>query len=111
MWCDLLNLKQSKSASWIILGDFNDLRRPEERINSIFYKSSADSFNRFIQRVELHNLRMGGSRFTYFQQFGAKLSKLDRILVCSNFMDKFPIASSMALPKDLSDHSPVLSRL
>lgn len=108
MWCDLLNLKQSKLASWIVLSDFNDVRRPEERINSVFYKSSTKSFNRFIQRAELHDLKMGGSRFTYYQQFGAKLSKLDRFLVCSKFRDKFPLASSISLPKELSDNSSVI---
>lgn len=51
---------------------------------------------------------MGGKRFTYFQQFGAKLSKLDRILVCQNFIEKFPLACSFALPKELSDHSPIV---
>lgn len=108
LWSVLINLKQSKQATWIILGDFNDVRGPKERINSSFCKSSSDSFNNFIDQAELYDLKMGGNRFTYFRQWGAKLSKFDRILVCSRFFEKFPTAFSVALPKELSDHSPVV---
>ncbi|XP_023761643.1 uncharacterized protein LOC111910084 [Lactuca sativa] len=108
LWWDLLNLKQQRMATWIILGDFNEVRSPDERINSTFCKSSTECFNHFIQRAELHDLKMWGFRFTYFQQYGAKLSKLDRILVCEKFMIHFPLASSTALPKEISDHSPVI---
>ncbi|XP_052623650.1 uncharacterized protein LOC128128957 [Lactuca sativa] len=108
LWGDLLNLKQTKHATWIILGDFNEVRGLEERINSSFCKSSSNSFNNFIDQAELYDLKMGGNRFTYFRQWGAKLSKLDRILVCSSFVEKFPTASSVALPKELLDHSPVI---
>jgi len=65
-------------------------------------------FNNFIQEVDLHDLKMGGFRYTYFQTAGGKLSKLDRILVCSKFLDVFPLASSTALARELSDHCPII---
>lgn len=37
----------------------------------------------------------------------AKLSKLDRFLVCSNFVSAFPDITMMAHPRELSDHSPI----
>ncbi|KAL6554937.1 hypothetical protein OROGR_006195 [Orobanche gracilis] len=54
---------------------------------------------------------MGGFRFTYYQQVGAKLSKLDRVLVCSSFMGRFPLASCCALVRTHSDHNPILINL
>lgn len=42
------------------MGDFNVVRRPDERINSIFCKSSVESFNSVIDRANLHDLKMGG---------------------------------------------------
>lgn len=54
---------------------------------------------------------MGGYKFTYYQNAGAKLSKLDRIHVCPEFVSNFPQASCIALPREQSDHSPILLEL
>lgn len=35
------------------------------------------------------------------------MSKLDRFLVCNNFLRLFPNASATALPRELSDHCPI----
>lgn len=92
------------------MGDFNVVCRLEEQINSVFCPISASAFNKFICRGELTDLKMGGHRFTYFKTNGVKLSKLDRFLVCSCFLDMFPLASYLALSEDLSDHSPIILR-
>lgn len=108
LWEDLLGILNSRSACWILFGDFNVVRRPEERINSIFCQSSAKYFNNFIEHAGLYEPKMGGFRFTYFQRAGVKLSKLDRFLTCSEFLRVFPHASAIALPRDKSDHCPIL---
>ncbi|XP_052625598.1 uncharacterized protein LOC128132721 [Lactuca sativa] len=110
VWDELLALKNSKTATWIFMGDFNVVRRPEERISSIFCTRSANDFNHFIRSAELADLKMGGQRFTYFKTQGAKLSKLDRFLVCSSFLSISPLASCFAMERDLSDHSPIILR-
>lgn len=46
--------------------------------------------------------------FTYFSDVGCKLSKLDRILICPNFMATFPNSYVLALPREYSGHCPVL---
>lgn len=46
---------------------------------------------------------MEGNRFTYCHD-GVKLSKLDRHLVCQNFLSSFPSTAATALPRELSDH-------
>ena len=110
LWNELLSLKSSILATWILMGDFNVVRRPEERINSVCCPISASVFNQFIYRGEFIDLKMGGQRFTFFKTQGAKLSKLDRILVCNHFSTTFPLASCEALDRDLSDHSPIVLR-
>lgn len=45
VWEELLALETSRPTTWIFKGDFNVVRRPEERINSIFCSLSANSFN------------------------------------------------------------------
>lgn len=107
LWSKLLQHKNSISGIWVVFGDFNDVRRPEERLNSTFCPRNATRFNNFIQMAGLQDFNMGGCRFTYFCHDGAKLSKLDRFLVCSNFLARFQDAKVTAHSRELSDHCPV----
>lgn len=50
---------------------------------------------------------MGGRRFAYFFEDGCKL---DRFLVCPNFLAAFPFADVTAFPREFSDHSPIILR-
>jgi len=59
LWKDLTQLKSSREANWIFLGDFNAVRRPDERINSRFCPMIANEFNKFIWENELTDLQMG----------------------------------------------------
>lgn len=96
---------------WVFMGDFNAVRRRDERINSNFFCITALDFNKFIKYGGLHELKMGGFKFTYYQNAGAKLIKLDMILVCPEFVSKFPQASCTALPREQSDHCPIFLEL
>lgn len=108
LWDELTTLKNSHHGTWVFFGDFNVVRNVEERINSHFCQSSANDFNSFINRSGLTEFSMGGRRYTYLSLDNNKLSKLDRFLVCSNFMLAQPRSSVTALPRDHSDHSPIL---
>ncbi|KAI3751226.1 hypothetical protein L2E82_22274 [Cichorium intybus] len=107
LWQDLLEVKNSLPGSWVMFGDFNVVRRSEERFNSLFCPESASAFNRFIFEADLHDFNMGGEKFTFMSRVGAKLSKLDRFLACSNFLATFPSLVVTAHPRYLSDHCPV----
>ncbi|XP_021986017.1 uncharacterized protein LOC110882253 [Helianthus annuus] len=108
LWVDLLEVKMSMDGLWLFLGDFNDVWVPEERINSEFIALNANFFNQFIADAELLKYQMGGRKFTYHSDNGIKCSKLDRALVCINFMTKWPMASLLALSNEVSDHCPIL---
>ncbi|KAL4589627.1 hypothetical protein LXL04_002535 [Taraxacum kok-saghyz] len=108
LWEELIQIKSQKAGTWIILGDFNTVRTREERYNSQFYSSTAFWFNRFIDRSGLIDIRMGGRRYTYFCQSDPKMSKLDRYLACPNFIHQFPTVSVIVLPRELSDHCPIV---
>uniref|UniRef100_A0A251U4I0 Putative RNA-directed DNA polymerase, eukaryota, Reverse transcriptase zinc-binding domain protein n=1 Tax=Helianthus annuus TaxID=4232 RepID=A0A251U4I0_HELAN len=90
------------------MGDFNEVRSPVERFNSEFVASHAEAFNDFILSAALHELVMGGAKFTYMNDRGDKLSKLDRVLVCIGFLENWPTASVLALDRGYSDHRPLL---
>ncbi|KAJ0519996.1 putative RNA-directed DNA polymerase [Helianthus annuus] len=108
LWANLLGLRNSRQGLWVFMGDFNDVRSPEERFNSEYVASNADAFNDFILSAALHELAMGGAKFTYMSDRGDKLSKLDRFLVCIGFVEIWPAASVVALDRAYSDHRPLL---
>ncbi|KAL7598934.1 hypothetical protein Lser_V15G26688 [Lactuca serriola] len=110
LWDDLLKIKMEKMGVWIVLGDFNTVRRQDERYNSQFYNSSAYWFNRFRGEAQLHEPRMGGHQYTYFCQTEVKMSKLDRFLICPTLLNYFPATTVTALPREILDHCPILLR-
>ncbi|XP_023733832.1 uncharacterized protein LOC111881667 [Lactuca sativa] len=107
LWEDLTRIRDEKQGYWIVFGDFNVVRYPSERCHSRFCPSSAYAFNKFIQDADLKEFNMGGEKFTSMSRSDAKLSKLDRFLVCSGYLNSFPLSAVTAHPRELSDHSPI----
>ncbi|XP_021995414.1 uncharacterized protein LOC110892565 [Helianthus annuus] len=108
LWDELLELKQSIHGRWILLGDFNEVRYPEDRFNSQFDAGGALCFNNFIMNAGLQEYNMGGKRFTYMSGDGRNLSKIDRVLVCGEFVMRWPDATLLALNRDVPDHCPLV---
>lgn len=111
LWEELSTVKKLHPANtWIFLGDFNAVRFAHERFNSVFCKVTAAYFNKFIADEGLHEFHMRGSKFTFLREEGHKLSKIDRFLVCSNFINLQPLTSVTALAREHSDHAPIILR-
>ncbi|XP_076942110.1 uncharacterized protein LOC143611877 [Bidens hawaiensis] len=108
LWEQLKDLKVSREGVWIFLGDFNQVRSAEERRNCIFDPTQVNDFNSFIYKANLSEYIMNGFKFTRWLDGDNKLSKLDRMLVCDKFWGLWPTATLRALPKNLSDHCPLL---
>ncbi|KAJ0477029.1 putative RNA-directed DNA polymerase [Helianthus annuus] len=108
VWSEILGIRNSLQGLWILMGDFNEVRNANERMNSEFSESSAEAFNQFILSAGLVEYNMGGGSFTYISDNGRKLSKLDRFLVCLGFMENWPNASVTALDREASDHRPIV---
>ncbi|GKB67201.1 RNA-directed DNA polymerase, eukaryota, partial [Tanacetum coccineum] len=92
------------------MGDFNEVRRMEERWGSIFNASGARVFNNFISNAGLIDLQLEGFSFTWAHPSASKMSKLDRFLVSDGFISSFPRTSAVCLDRHLSDHRPILLR-
>nr|KAJ0196777.1 hypothetical protein LSAT_V11C700381330 [Lactuca sativa] len=107
LWEDLTRIRYEKQGYWIVFGDFNVVRYPIERRHSRFCPSSAEAFNKFIQDADLKEYKMGGEKFTFMSRRDAKLSKLDIFLVCSGYLNSFPLSAVTAHSRELSDHSPI----
>ncbi|KAJ9549144.1 hypothetical protein OSB04_021687 [Centaurea solstitialis] len=93
LWLNLQNIVLGdQSITWILHGDFNEVRNESERKGSNF----------------INAVRNGGRKFTRFSADGHKLSKLDRILVSNNFYNLYANPVVEILPRHYSDHCPLL---
>ncbi|XP_021979756.1 uncharacterized protein LOC110875869 [Helianthus annuus] len=108
VWTDLLRIRNYGEGIWLMAGDYNEVRMEEDRMLSKFDANSATAFNKFIVEAGLLEYQMMGSRFTFMTENGSSMSKIDRVLVCDGFMNKWPCAKLEALPRLLSDHNPLL---
>jgi exonuclease III len=66
-------------------------------------------FNSLIHFYELREIIMNGGMFTWSnKQDNPVLEKLDRVLVTKDWEDLFPQATIRRLPREVSDHNPLI---
>ncbi|GKA30075.1 RNA-directed DNA polymerase, eukaryota [Tanacetum coccineum] len=92
----------------IIMGDFNVVRVPEERMGSEFNINIAESFNKFIMENDLVDVSLGGYQFTWVNSLATKMSKIDRFLISGGLLERFPDLAGTILNKGVPDHRPIL---
>ncbi|GJX99336.1 RNA-directed DNA polymerase, eukaryota, partial [Tanacetum coccineum] len=108
LWEYISSLIAHWKGETIVMGDFNEVRSEEERLGSLFNKSSARSFNHFISSSGLVDVKMEGYSFTWSHPSATKMSKLDRFLVSEGIISLFPSLTALCLDRHLSDHRPIL---
>ncbi|GJV29955.1 RNA-directed DNA polymerase, eukaryota [Tanacetum coccineum] len=97
-----------KMVGLCIFGDFNEVKRVDEILNSKFSKKGALAFNDFMRSEELIDVSLGGKIFTRISDDGVKFSKLDRFLITDDFQEIWRNLGSVALDRKLSDHCPII---
>jgi hypothetical protein len=97
--------------NWCFLGDFNSVISREERRGV----SHVDSFSQemrefadFVENLELVDIPIIGRRFTWFHPSGNAMSRIDRVLLSEEWIDVWGQNSLWVLPRDVSDHCPLL---
>ncbi|XP_058784527.1 uncharacterized protein LOC131659337 [Vicia villosa] len=89
-WRKLVELKRrSVVGSWCLGGDFKIVTSSEERvgISKKNYKREMDDFKEFIKEMELVDPPTIGGKFTWCNKCGSAMSRLDRFLLSSSFID------------------------
>ncbi|GJY55048.1 RNA-directed DNA polymerase, eukaryota [Tanacetum coccineum] len=111
---NMVLLTSLKSYRWngecIVMGDFNEVRRKEDRWGTSFNVFRTRVFNQFISSAGLVEIQLEGYNFTWAHPSASKMSKLDRFLVSDGLLSIFPYLSAVYLDKHLSDHRPILLR-
>nr|GEX74472.1 hypothetical protein [Tanacetum cinerariifolium] len=97
-----------KIGESIIMGDFNVVRVPEERMGSEFNINMAESFNNFIMENDLVDVSLGGYQFTWVNSLATKMSKIDMFLISGGLLERFLDLACTILDKGVPDHMPIL---
>ncbi|XP_021990912.1 uncharacterized protein LOC110887642 [Helianthus annuus] len=109
LWEELARVITLDDNYWIVGGDFNCVRDVSERRNSRFNMVEANEFNDFLEGSGLCEYALRGMKFTL--KTGDKLSRIDRIFLSWNIVNDWPNAVYQTLPRDKSDHCPLLLKV
>jgi exonuclease III len=108
-WDELMGVRQHWPYPWCVFGDFNVVRFPSERRGCNRVSSAMVAFFDFIKGLNLVDLPLNGGRYTWCN--GASdpsMSRIDRVLVSSDWEDHYPDVLQKLMPRPLSDHHPIL---
>lgn len=103
------NLAIPAEEDWIILGDFNLYRHPEDRnrdgadVNDMFL------FNSTICHLGLTKIALQGRKYTWSNmQHAPLLQRLDWVFTSSNWALSYLETTCKALAMEVSDHCPLV---
>lgn len=100
---------QSAEHPVLLGGDFNLIRRVEEKSNGNVNVHMMEAFNEMIDNTALRDLHRTGSRFTWTnKQNPPIMCVLDRVLVSNSWEEKFNVVSVVLAPRLGSDHNPLI---
>lgn len=111
LWDNLLEISANITNPWVVMGDLNCCRFDFEKVGGTpIPPGRLGELPNFIFDSGLQDLASVGLFFTWFNQRGDMPihSKLDRILVNTEFIDLFPTAYYKVDPPSGSDHSPLV---
>uniref|UniRef100_A0A2N9J896 Endonuclease/exonuclease/phosphatase domain-containing protein n=1 Tax=Fagus sylvatica TaxID=28930 RepID=A0A2N9J896_FAGSY len=108
-WVELDTIRQKWTVPWCIMGDFNVVRFPSERLGCNSFSLSMLAFPDFIESSYLVDLPLEGGSYTW--SIGSdppSMSHIDRVLVSPDWEEQFPNVLQKLLPHPISDHHPIL---
>jgi hypothetical protein len=106
---ELVHLCSHENLPIIIGCDFNVMRSSEEKNNDRFQSHWPFLFNAIIDGLNLWELDISGRKYTWANNLPLPtFEKLDRVLVTTEWEEKFPLTTVQALPRVILDHTPLL---
>ena len=109
LWDELGFLCGFCGSHWCMGGDFNVIRSPAEKLNGNRLTSSMKEFDSLIRECSLRDIPLSNARFTWSaRRHYTVASRLDRFLFSSAWEDVFPDLVQESLPRQSSDHFPIV---
>ena len=106
---DLVRICGDERLPILVAGDFNIIRRQEEKNNDNFDGRWSFMFNMIIESLDLREIDLTGRQFTWANSLPIPTyEKLDRVLTSVEWEQKFPLVTVQALHRAIFDHTPLL---
>ncbi|KAL8557496.1 hypothetical protein ACS0TY_004798 [Phlomoides rotata] len=104
-----LVIDQNSEACICVVGDFNAIRSPEEGVGRGEGGDPRNmvKFDDFISLYNLMDMPLSSRTFTWYRPDGTCKTKLDRMLVNSEWIARWPDQVLNGLSRTLSDHCPI----
>ena len=100
LWEELLRVRARWPMAWCLVGNFNIIRYPSERLGCESFSLAMFSFSDFIESNSLVDLLLEGASFTWFRDSGIpSMSRIDRALVSLDWEENFENISQRVLPR------------
>ena len=97
---------------WIIMGDFNFIRTPEDRNTPGGDVNEMLMFNEAISELGLIELPLKGRQFSWSNmQDNPLLEKLDWFFTSAGWMTSYPDTLALPMAKQISDHLPCMIKI
>lgn len=102
-----MNLDTTDFEDWVLAGDFNLIRHPENRNKPGGDISEMNMFNELISDLDLVEIPFSGRNFSWSNmQDDPLLVKLDWVFTSASWTISFPATFVQPLPRPISDHIP-----
>jgi hypothetical protein len=99
----------TEKISYYLWGDFNLIRHAGEKNTPGGMNKWNTIFNIIIENNNLMDINLSNRKYTWCNDHVVPTyAKLDRFLVFVNWMDKYPLSNVMALPREMSNHTPLI---
>ena len=101
--------QDNSSMPMMIGGDFKVMRNNTEKNKPTGNDHWSFVFNAIIEQAGLRELPLGGRKYTWANnQSDPTYEKLDRVLICPDWEEHYPLTTVQALERELSDHTPLI---
>jgi exonuclease III len=88
---ELRNIRHMMKPEWLILGDFNMIRRAREKNKGSINRRVIRQFNHTIDYLQLLEIELNGKLFTWSnERDDPTMSRIDRFLATTEWHDTFP---------------------
>ncbi|XP_062097049.1 uncharacterized protein LOC133803120 [Humulus lupulus] len=108
-WDELAGLSAICGNNWCVGGDFNVVRRVDEKLNSKSNTRSMKKFDALIREVKLVDPKLQNGRFTWSNYRHKPICcRLDRFLHTPSWSRLYSFVRQEVMVRLVSDHSPVV---
>ena len=106
---EMVNTCSKESLPYLIRGDFNIMRGPEDKSSGEFNFKWPNLFNAVIESLDLKEIVMSGRQFTWAGPGDdPTFEKLDRVLVSTEWEIRYPLSTVEPRDRNISDHTPLI---